>query len=283
MLIGAHQSIAGGYEKALERITAIGGNCLQIFSASPRSWNFVKLSEEASNTWYSAQKRLSIHPVYFHASYLINLAFDGKLGQLSRNNLIHELNIASRLEIKGSIVHLGSFKNDIPTTANNERGESHKILVNNISEILEKTPDSTVFIIENAATNKIGKNLQEISHIIKTVSSDRLKVCLDTCHLFCAGYKISSEEELNQFLDIFDDLIGIKRLEVIHTNDSKDPFGSGRDRHENIGIGTLGLETFQLLLNHPNLKHVPFIIETPGFDDKGPDKKNLDILKNLLS
>src|SRR3989344_2809444 len=233
MKLGAHQSIAGGYTQALERIKNIGGNCLQIFSSSPRGWSFTKLDE--------VQRSLF----------------------LERN---------AELKIKGSIIHLGSFKDmpDMPT------------LVNNIIEVLKKTTEESLFIIENAGNNKIGKDLKEIAEIINQVNNPRVRVCLDTCHLHAAGYDFTTSEKLDKFIIEFDKLIGLKKLELFHINDSKDPFNSGRDRHENIGRGSIGLKTFKLLLNHPITKHLPFIIETPGFDENGPDKQNLDILKSLV-
>lgn len=284
--IGAHLSISGGYHKAVESIHSKGGNCLQIFSASPRAWNFARPSDNDITDFIETKSKLKIDPVYFHASYLINLALNNRVGQLSKNLLVHELKLASKLGIKGTIVHLGSFKEkthqirlvyDRASDVN-----SYKTLINSVIEILEKTPQESLLIIENAGNNKIGKNIKEIASIIKGVNNPRVKVCLDTCHLYSAGYDLSTPQKLETFLKEFDSLIGLEKLEVFHFNDSKDPFDSGRDRHENIGKGTIPIETFQLIMTHPKLKHLPFIIETPGFNDKGPDKKNLDILKSLL-
>lgn len=273
MRLGAHQSIEGGYAKALERVKGIGGDCLQIFSASPRGWNFTKIDEVQSIQFLERKSDLNIDPIYFHASYLINLADQGRIGSLSKLSLISELNIAPKLKIQGSIVHLGSFKNNVDMST----------LIKNISEVLQKTPEESLFIIENAGNRKIGKDLNEIAKIINQVNDSRVRICLDTCHLHSAGYDLTTPKKLNDFLLNFDKLIGLHKLELLHLNDSRDPFNSGRDRHENIGKGTIGLTTFKLLFNHPKTKHLPFVIETPGFDKKGPDKSNLDILKSLLS
>src|SRR3989339_362816 len=110
MKLGAHQSISGGYQQALKRISNIGGNCLQIFSSSPRGWNFAKPTEDEINQFIELKKKMMIDPVYFHATYLINLADDSRIGHMSKLSLITELNLASKLNVKGSIVHLGSFK-----------------------------------------------------------------------------------------------------------------------------------------------------------------------------
>lgn len=276
MKLGAHLSIAGGYKNALHNIVKIGGSSLQIFSSSPRSWNFAKITDSDAQEFISIKKALQIDPVFFHATYLINLADDGKIGHLSKLSLISELTIASKLHVIGSIVHLGSYKTE-------KTNEKYTTLITHIKEILEKSPQNTQLIIENAGNNKIGKSLDEIAQIIKDISNSRVTVCLDTCHLYSAGYDLSSSEKLEKFLKEFENKIGLKRISVFHFNDSKDPISSSRDKHENIGSGTIPIEEFKLIMNHPKLSHLPFIIETPGFDNKGPDKKNLDILKRLLS
>lgn len=274
--LGAHQSIAGGYGEALKRISNIGGNCLQIFSSSPRGWNFAKVDKQQSSQFLSLKSQLKIDPVYFHASYLVNLADESRIGHLSKMSLIAEMNISPQLQIKGSIVHLGSYKE--------KKTESkYKKLIDNIKEILKKTPESSLFIIENAGTRKIGQTLDEISQIVKDVNSPRVKLCLDTCHLFSNGYQFNNKKELDLFLNELNKFKLLNILELWHVNDSRDEFDSGHDRHANIGQGKIKIDEFKTLLNHPKTKAYPFIIETPGFNDKGPDKKNLDILKSYIS
>jgi deoxyribonuclease-4 len=249
MKIGAHVSIAGGFDQAQRRIKEMGGNCLQIFSSSPRGWS---LPDPKVNF------RFDLSPVYFHASYLINLADKGEIGRKSGQSLIAQLNLAPRLGVKGSVVHLGS-------------GLLDEVLFNNLNEVLKKTPPETLFIIENSGTRKIGRTMEEIKKILDRLDNPRVRVCLDTCHLFAAGIRFEEMEKL-PFLD---------RVELIHLNDSRDPFGSGRDRHENIGQGQIGLENFRMIVNHPKLKHLPFILEVPGFADRGPDEQNIQIIKKL--
>jgi deoxyribonuclease-4 len=274
--LGAHQSISGDYSQALERINNIGGNCLQIFSSSPRSWNFAKTNDNEIKQFIKLKTKLKIDPIYFHASYLVNLADEGRVGHLSKLSLITEMNIATSLDIKGSIVHLGSYKNQ-------KSNIKYQELISNIKEVLKKTPKNSLFIIENAGNKKIGQTLEEISQIIKDVNDKRVRLCLDTCHLFSNGYRFNDNKELGLFLDKLEKLDLLDKLELWHANDSRDSYNSGRDRHENIGKGTVGLEEFRTLLNYPKTKNYPFIIETPGFDDQGPDKKNLDILKSLIN
>lgn len=271
--IGAHVSIVGGYISAIEKIVHMGGNCLQIFSSAPQGWRFAQVSEKEINTFKQAKKIYSIHPVYFHASYLINFADTGRIGQLSKQSLIHELHIAEKLGITGSIIHLGSFK---------QKENDYRILGKNIQEVLDATSAKTYFIIENAGNRKIGQSMDQIATIVRHVDSDRIRVCLDTCHLHATGYNLSTQEKLDDFLNMFDEKIGIQKLEVFHMNDSRDEFHSFHDRHENIGEGKVGINVFKNILNHPRLKHLPFIIETPGFDNRGPDEKNLQILKSFI-
>ncbi|MBI2096032.1 MAG: deoxyribonuclease IV [Candidatus Taylorbacteria bacterium] len=276
--IGAHQSIAGGYAKAVERVHAIGGNCLQIFSASPRSWSRPAPDAEDKKNFLKLREEFDVHPVYFHASYLINLADGGEVGRRSVGALIAELKAAGDCDIVGSIIHLGSFKNaDSAAVAENR----YSILIANIKEILDNTPKRTFFIIENSATRKIGRRLEEIANIINWLGSDRVRVCLDTCHLHAAGYDLSSRRRMEDFLKDFDSQIGLSQLQVWHANDSRDAFGSLRDRHENIGEGKVAKAIFSLLLQEAETKYLPFIIETPGFDGQGPDAENIARLRSL--
>jgi deoxyribonuclease-4 len=269
--IGAHVSISGGFTAGLERITEMGGNCMQIFASSPRFWNQPNVSDEVIEGFVQKKMELGIDPIYFHACYLINLANTEKGGYASVSALTKELTLAHRMKMRGSIIHLGSLANG-----------SYEKLITNIQKVLDAAPDDVVFIAENAGTRKIGTTIEELGNIIRDVSSERMKVCLDTCHLHAAGYDLSAKKSFEKFFIDFDNKIGLEKLEVIHVNDSRDPFGSNRDRHENIGEGEISPEVFKQLLNHPITKDIPIIIETPGFDKKGPDKKNLDRVKEFI-
>lgn len=273
-LIGAHLSITGGFTNALTKTVEIGGNCLQIFSSSPRQWQRYPVTDQAIEAFLALQKKEEITPIYFHASYLVNLADNDLIGDRSKNAIIAELQLAKKMKVAGTIIHLGSFK---------DKEKNYDILFKNISEVLQKTPEETFFIIENAGNKKIGSTIEEIAFIVKSLNNPRVKVCLDTCHLFATGYDLSTKEKFEEYFSAFDKTIGIDRLEVLQINDSKDPLGSFRDRHENIGEGTIPLQTFHLLLTDPRTSNLPFILETPGFDKNGPDKNNVDRLKTLTS
>ncbi|MFB6212638.1 MAG: deoxyribonuclease IV [Candidatus Magasanikbacteria bacterium] len=280
MKLGAHLSISNGFSGAVREIHEIGGNCLQIFSSPPQSWQEPDIENIDVEEFQSVRKDLGVDPFYFHASYLINLADDGRVGHLSKKLLKKELKVASKLDIKGSVIHVGTFKD-----RSNESVVGHEdfgILVNNIQEVLSDSPEDTLFLIENSGNRKVAKFLEEISVLLAELESDRVKVCLDTAHLHGAGYDLKSKENFKNFLEKFKETIEFKNLELWHLNDSKAEFGSFRDEHENIGEGRVGLEVFENILNHEKFRDLPFIIETPGFDEKGPDKKNLDKLKELV-
>ncbi|MGM0628858.1 MAG: deoxyribonuclease IV [Patescibacteria group bacterium] len=286
MKIGAHTSTAGGYSEAVKRVSQIGGNCLQIFSTSPRSWKPADPDEKEKDKFKEAMEDHSVSPVYFHASYLVNLAGSEEVQEKSVGALVAELQVAGDFGVKGTTVHLGSFKKgrsqDGQKPLFEEDESAYKDLLANIKEILKETPEETLFIIENMGTRKIGMSLEEIAFIVEKLNSSRVRVCLDTCHLHAAGVDISTADRLDSFLGKFDDLMGLSMLEFFHINDSKDDFGSLRDRHENIGKGEIPQSVFSLLLNHSKTKDLPFITEVPGFEGKGPDKKSIDIIKGFL-
>lgn len=270
--IGAHVSIAGGFLRGAERAAAMGASAIQMFSSSPQQWGRGKVDEKDVEAFKAYADGHRISPRYFHASYLLNLADGGRIGKASATTLVEELMLAPKLGVLGSVVHVGSWKGGEP---------DYGRLAGVIHDILKRTPEETHFIMENSGTRKIGLLLREIGELVGRVKSPRFKVCLDTCHLFTAGYDIRTRKALDLFLEEFDDVVGLERLELWHVNDSRDPFGSYRDRHENIGEGEIGPAAFRTLATHPKIKKLPLILEVPGFDGEGPDKKNVEILKEL--
>jgi deoxyribonuclease-4 len=229
----------------------------------------------------SLAKQDDVRPIFIHAKYLINLASDREdLVNKSMASLKYDLAVANLIGARGTIVHLGSHQG---------RGFDavKEGLTRSISSILQDTEGPSELIIENSAgqQGKICSRLSEIKYLLGAVNSARLTWCLDTCHAFNAGYSlgVSSETTLIQN-DIVTEAQKHKildRLVCLHVNDSRDDFASGHDRHANLGQGKLG-SLLEKYVNHPELKDLPMIIETPGFDGNGPDKKNLDILKSLV-
>lgn len=269
--LGAHLSIAGGYHNALTKTQEIGGNSLQIFSSSPRNWGVQPVDQTQIQTFLEVKNNLAIDPIYFHASYLVNFADNDRIGKASVKTLTDELNLAKKMNVVGSIIHLGSFKQEDKPTP-----EQYDVVFKNVQAVLDATPDGTYFIIENAGNKKLNWSLEELGFIVKTLNHERIKVCLDTCHLWGAGYDLSSSEKFEKYFEEFDQKVGLEKLEVFQINDSKDPLGSFRDRHENLGMGQIAEEEFRLLVNSPITKDKPMILEVPGLDKKGPDKANID-------
>jgi deoxyribonuclease-4 len=154
-----------------------------------------------------------------------------------------------------------------------------------LSEVLEASPPGPFLLVENSAGMgaHLGASFEELGEMISRVGSDRLKVCLDTEHCFAAGYDIASPDAIDAAMDEFDRHIGLDRLVVVHANDAKVELGSGVDRHDNIGDGHIGIEGFEVIMAHDAFRDVPFILEVPGPDKKGPDKDNVDRLKSIRS
>ncbi|MBI5045050.1 MAG: deoxyribonuclease IV [Candidatus Levybacteria bacterium] len=274
MKVGAHLSIAGGFHYSLDKINEIGGNCLQIFSQSPRNWGTPEINEEQLAIFKKKRNDYRIDPIYFHASYLVNLADSENIGKKSVIYLIQELALANKMNIMGTIIHLGSFRSkDKPTI------KQYDILFSHIQEILDHSPENTLCIIENAGNKKICCSLEELGFIVKMLNYKRVEVCLDTCHLWAAGYDLSTPELFQRYFDSFDKYVGLDTLELFQVNDSKDDLGSYRDRHENLGEGNIPQNEFRLLTTNPITKDKPMILEVPGFDKKGPDQKNIATMK----
>ena len=279
--LGAHVSIAGGLDQAVIRIVALDGNALQIFSSSPRIWLSVMPNQASINKFKHACTRQGVGPVFIHAKYLINLASDKKsLEEISIKSLIHDLNVANTIGAKGVVVHLGSHQGRGFAAAKDQ-------LIKNIKLILQGSEGTSQLLIENSAgqKGKIASQLEEISLILKAINSSRLGWCLDTCHAWAAGYTCGKDSGNtlveNDIVKQAKSLKILDKLMVLHVNDSRDSFASGRDRHANLGEGLMGKKVLSAYVNHPDLVKLPLILEVPGFDGQGPDKKNLDILKNL--
>jgi deoxyribonuclease-4 len=215
--------------------------------------------------------------VFLHAIYLINLGTADE-AHLDRGvqSLINYMNLAAEIGATGVVFHPGSHKG-----AGYEAILAQSVAA--IQRVLENSPDGPYLAVENMAGmgQHIGAKFDELGRIIEGVKSPRLKVCLDTQHSFAAGYDLASTEGIESMISEFEDTIGVSNLLVVHANDSKRPCGSGVDRHDNIGDGFIGESGFATIMGHPAFRDVPFLLEVPGFDEKGPDQKNIDILKAL--
>ncbi|MCL5783911.1 MAG: deoxyribonuclease IV [Patescibacteria group bacterium] len=274
--VGAHVSAAGSLDLSFERAQEIGAEATQIFISPPQQWLHSNHTEEEIARYKDQANKTRIEPNFIHAAYLINLASPNpELVKKSIDWLIYSQKVAEKLWAEGTIFHIGSFKD---TTEE----QALKQVIEAIKTIIKSTGNVTL-ILENSAGagNLIGDQFSELGKIIRQVNDPRLKVCLDTQHAFASGYDFRTKEGLKKTLAEFDREVGLANLVAIHANDSKVEFGSHRDRHENIGEGFIGLEGFKNLINHPALQNIPFILEVPGFDNNGPDKNNVQLLKSL--
>ena len=277
MKVGAHVGSSGGLTKAFERASEIGAETIQIFGAPPQVWRRRKIRPEECEAFQAAMAETDIQPVFLHGPYLINLATE-KPDQLQKSSeaLAGDLKLASAIAAKGVIFHVGSHKG---------AGFEHVLpqITEAIQNVLDDTPDDAWIILENSAGmgGSVGSKFVELGAIIKEVVSPRLKVCLDTEHAYAAGYDLASGVALDEALSEFDREIGLDRLAAVHANDSKIELGGGVDRHDNIGEGHIGRDGFETIMANPAFADVPFLLEVPGFDGEGPDKPNLDILKEI--
>lgn len=278
MRFGFHISIGGGFKKVVER--ALNKQCqtIQLFSRNPRGWNFNALDQEDILEFQSAVKKSDISPVFVHMPYLPNLASqDKELYKKSLDSLITEL---ERCEIIGAqflIMHIGKRLESSEKQALIKVSEG-------INASFRKNENSVKLLLENTAGmgSEIGYNFAQIKAIFDGVEDkDRLGVVIDTAHIFEAGYPIHTKQGLDKTLKKFDELVGFKRLHLLHLNDSKTDIGSKVDRHWHIGEGKIGLEGFRNIVNHPLLKHLPGIMETPRKDDK-EDLKNMKVIRSLV-
>ncbi len=255
----------------------MGLECMQIFPGSPRRYETFSLSEKEESDFQNLLKKGEIYPIYFHASYLLNLASeDERIRKKSLKSLRDSLHLAYRLQLKGVIYHPGSPKGGIKKDAIEREARS-------IKEILQETPQDTALVVENTAgVKKIGTDPKEVGYILEKVNSSRLKVCLDTAHSLESGNISSfSIEETEAWFSEWEKEVGAKNIALLHVNDSRTEAGSQHDRHENIGYGHIKREGFVNLMKNPKGKEVPWILEVPGFDGKGPDKENVDVLKKI--
>lgn len=273
--LGAHVSAAGGHYRAIERAEELGANTIQIFGASPRQWRVNLPSAQDIQQYRGALSKSQVKSVYLHAAYLVNLAGGDDLYKKSVANLSLHLKVAHALGADGLIFHIGSSK---------EKDRGMAEVVRGMREVLHNVRSSTKLIMENASGGggKIGSTFDDLMYLYRTMNSERVGICLDTAHAFEAGILDFTPSGTKQFFDKWDKEIGIKSLVALHVNDSKTQFGSGSDRHENLGEGEIGLDGFRSLAKERRLEHTSWILEVPGFEGTGPDRRNLDILKSCF-
>lgn len=281
MLLGAHMSIAGGVDRAIERGISLACTTIQIFTKNSNQWKGKVLASDEVERFISLRKKSSISRVIAHDSYLINLASANReLREKSMDAMIEEMGRCRMIEIPYIVIHPGAH-------LGSGEEEGIKNIIDSLNTILRKTDGWGVDIaLETTAGQgtSIGYRFEHLGLIMAGVRErERVKVCLDSCHLFAAGYDIGAPEGYHRVLGDFDRLIGLNRVVCFHVNDSKKGLGSRVDRHEHIGKGCLGEGFFRLLMQDKRFENVPKIIETPKGEDMKEDRMNLALLRSMAA
>jgi deoxyribonuclease-4 len=280
MQLGAHESIAGGLHKAFERARSATCDAVQIFVKSNRSWAVKPLTEDEIAQFEALAEDTGIRPVVGHTSYLLNLGTpDELLWEKSRNMLITELKRCEALEVPWLVLHPGAH------VGSGEKAGLARV-AEGLGEVHAATPGfHTQVLLETTAGqgSSLGYTFEQLARIIElTPQGERLGVCLDTCHIFAAGYELRTEERYAATMEAFDRTVGLERLRALHLNDSKGELGERKDRHEHIGQGHIGLEGFRNVVNDPRLAGLPGLLETPKGEDLEEDRENLRVLRALV-
>lgn len=258
--IGIHASIAGGIHKSLRRAKTLNVNAIQIFLKNARRWRSPAYKVSAVKRFRSEKNSFGHIKVFAHSIYLNNLASRGKTEKKTFNEMIDEIARADSLGIEYIVIHPGSHEGDGENSAINR-------IAGSLDRVFQRTEKSKVkILLETTAgmDTSLGYRFEHLRDIMALSNyPERISVCLDTSHVFAAGYDISNSEGYHGVIEEFDRIIGLENLKLIHLNDSKTEHGSRVDRHEHIGMGYIGDSGFKLILNDERLKHVPMILETP--------------------
>jgi deoxyribonuclease IV len=277
MLLGAHMSIAGGAYNAFLEGEKLDCTTIQIFTKSSNQWRAKELSDEEVARFHAEQKRTGIKPVIAHDSYLINLGSqDDALVAKSREAFLHELERCEKLKIPYLVTHPGSH-----TGKGEEWGISR--IAESLDWVHERSEGFKVMVALETTAGQgahLGYKFEQIAAMMDQCKNpERVRVCIDTCHIFAAGYDISTEAGYKSTITDFDRIIGLKNLVAIHLNDSKKGLGSKVDRHENIGKGEIGLKAFTMIMQDKRFDKIPKLLETPKENDM--DVVNLGLLRKL--
>lgn len=277
MRFGFHISIAQGFSKVVEKAQKTKCETIQLFSRNPRGWKFKALNPDEVGQFKTKLASSNISPCFLHLPYLPNLAATKKeLYTKSIDSLCEDLKRAEILSIPFLVIHVGS------RVALSEEEAIEKV-VQGINESFQRIPNQVMILLENTAGQgtELGSTFSQLQNILSGVEDKkRIGICLDTAHAFAAGYDLSTKSGLDETLNEFERLIGLKYLHLLHLNDAKTPLASHSDRHWHIGKGYIGLKGFKNIVNHPLLTHLPGIMETPRKDLKD-DLRNMRVVRNL--
>jgi deoxyribonuclease-4 len=274
---GAHMSSSGGIDSAIDRIAAIGGDCVQVFTQSPRMWRPTNHKPEAIQAFHDKRAEHGIGAVVCHALYLCNLAApDDEIYRKSVETMRNTVDAACAIGADGVIFHVGSHLG-----AGFESGLERTCAA--LAQILERCEGETWLLMENSAGagGTIGRSLDELQTLLERLDRHpRLGICLDSCHLYVSGYDVTDPKIVDALVTELDGGIGIDRLRALHVNDSAAPLGSNRDRHADVLEGEMG-EGLGAFLAHPAFQHLSAYLETPGPTKQGPDAAEIQKLRDL--
>jgi len=279
MKLGVHVSSAGNIGLAVDRAVSLGCNTFQIFISNPRGWRPTVIAEADIENFKLKYKAAHIEGAVAHSIYLINMASpNAYLREQSIESLISGLINTEKLGLAGLVTHIGSHQGD-GLDVGTER------VVDCLNEILSDATCCAKLLLENTAGagNLVGKTISEIGAIIKQIDNPRIGFCLDTAHAFEYGYELHTEAGLENLVSEIEKEIGIDKLGAIHLNDSMTELGSNRDRHETYGIGHIGEEGLNRIINHPKLRDKPFIMETPEIKSGEAGREIVDRVRKLGS
>ena len=276
MKLGVHVSISVKIYNAIDRAESLNCETMQIFSSNPRQWKNFSYQKEDIEIFNKKRRASKIDPLFCHTIYLVNLASpEEKIYQDSIHSLISSLNLAHSLNAYGVVTHVGSHM-----------GTGSKEGIARVSAAIDyalyQSGAKVPIILENSAGGgtSIGGDFADIIKIIERVGKkEKVLICLDTAHVYEYGYDIT---KLDQFLAGIDKILDLKKIALIHLNDSKTLLGSHNDIHENIGKGYIGTGLFREIMNHPRLKKLPAILETPHFKNRKSDINNLEKIRKLI-
>jgi deoxyribonuclease IV len=274
---GAHMSSSGGIDSAIDRIVAVGGDCVQVFTQSPRMWRPTNHKPEAIERFKEKRRDADIGGVVCHALYLVNLAApDDAIYEKSITAMRATVDAACAIEADGVIFHVGSHLG-----AGSDAGLERTCAA--LAQILERCEGDTWLLMENSAGAgaTIGRSLEELAVLMERLDHHpRLGVCLDSCHLYVSGYDVTDRGALDALVVELDGRIGLDRLRALHVNDSASELGSNSDRHANIGEGVMG-EGLGTFLSHPAFQHLSAYLEVPGENKTGPNAHEIQKLRDL--
>ncbi len=275
--IGTHVSSAKSIDLVFDRGKEVDATTIQFFLRSPRAWAWKEKGEKEKQLFLEKKEKFNIYPLVAHGSYLFNLASNNEeLRQKSVQGMIEEISLCEELGIDYYVFHPGKAKDQTE-----EQGIEN--VIRSIEQIFSTiTPKNTTVLFETLAGQKgeLGKTTKELYTMMKPFLNENVGICLDTCHIYSAGYKINDEQGFEDYKKEIQEYFDLSIIKVIHCNDSKTPFNSHKDRHEHIGEGSIGYKGFELFLNDEYFSTLPYILETPKEGDW--DKINMERLKSLI-